>query len=441
MIAQENNRVQTAENGPDVAHRGNHFGVHGWRVIVFQGVLFWIAAGAVTHGLNVMLPALARNFGLDYSVLLALATPASWSSILAGPLCAWLSEKKGAKFNVIFCLIACGLCYGLLGYCGSFIGFTLLFAGVCFFGTGFAYVGGTAIMANWFVRRQGLALGWCTIGQTLSSAFFVPTLAGLFLWLGVRDGFWGISAMMFIVAVLAQRFIANRPEDMGLAPDNGGLSGGEQTERRRQHDGDRFPLGIGQLLRMRDVWFMGIATGGLYIMLVGVTSQIVPRLVGMGYAQSTAIFYMTLSALCGLPAAYGWGWCNQRFGVRRSLLFYTLWWMLAIVINMLAHHAVALWISLVMIGLAMPGATNLSTALIAAKFPRRIYVRALGIIHPIQSVVRCSAFTLLAFGLTYLGGYAGAYLLLAGVGAITLLLFWLIDVTPVSTGMTADDAR
>ncbi|MBJ7220349.1 MULTISPECIES: MFS transporter [unclassified Brenneria] len=419
----------------------NGFGARGWTIIVFQAVMFWIAAGAVTHGLNVMLPALSQTYDLDYSTLLALATPASWASIPAGPVCAWLCEKKGAKFNIIFCLIACGLCFGLLGYCGSLVGFTLLFAGVCFFGTGFAYVGGTAIMTSWFVRKAGLALGWCTVGQTFSSAFFVPTLAALFVWLGIRHGFWGISVMMFIMAVLVLLFVANKPEDVGLAPDNEPLSAAELGERMRQHDDYVCPLGVRQLLGMRDVWFMGIATGAIYIMLVGVVSQIVPRLMEMGYELNTAIFYMTVSALFGTLGAYGWGWLNHRIGVKQALLVYTGWWMVAVVINLFAHQPAMLWLSLLMIGFSLPGATNLSTSLIATKFPRRLYVRAIGIVHPIQSVVRCFAFSILAFGLAYLGGYTGAYLLLVGVGGVALVLIWLTDVTPVAVGPSASDGK
>ncbi|PWC20496.1 MFS transporter [Brenneria roseae subsp. roseae] len=423
------------DDTPSAAADRNGFGARGWTVIIFQAIMFWIAAGAVTHGLNVILPALSQTYDLDYSALLALATPASWASIPAGPACAWLCEKKGAKFNIVFCLVACGLCFGLLGYCGSLTGFALLFAGVCFFGTGFAYVGGTAIMTSWFVRKAGLALGWCTVGQTFSSAFFVPTLAALFVWLGIIHGFWGISVMMFIMAVLVLLFIANKPEDVGLAPDNEPLTAAELGARVREHDSYVCPLGVRQLLRMRDVWFMGISTGAIYIMLVGVVSQIVPRLMEMGYELNTAIFYMTMSALFGTLGAYGWGWLNHRIGVKRALLVYTLWWMVAVVINLFAHHAVMLWISLLMIGFSLPGATNLSTALIATKFPRRLYVRAIGIVHPIQSVVRCFAFSILAFGLAYLGGYTGAYLLLVGVGAVAFLLILMTNVTPVDVSV------
>ncbi len=48
-----------------------------------------------------------------------------------------------------------------------------------------------------------------------------------------------------------------------------------------------------------------------------------------------------------------------------------------------------------------------------------------------KSVIRCLSFSILAFGLAYLGGYTGAYALLVGVGVITLILLWLIDTTPV----------
>ncbi len=408
------------------------FGARGWTVIAFQAVMFWIAAGAVTHGLNVTLPALSQTYGLDYNTLLALATPASWASIPAGPITAWLCVKKGAKFNIIFCLIACGICFGLLGYSSSLLIFTVLFAGVCFFGTGFAYVGGTSIVTSWFVKKAGLALGWCTIGQTFSSAFFVPVLATCFAYFGVREGFWGIASMMFIMAILVTLFIRNRPEDVGMAPDNQPLSVLQNSAKAADTaKTGGSTLTLSRILRMKDVWLMGIATGAIYIMLVGVVSQIVPRLMSSGYELKTAIFYMSASAMFGIFGAYGWGWLNQKLGVKKAIMGYTLWWIIAIVFNLYADNSTMLWISLFMIGFSLPGATNLSTALIATKFPRGLYMKAIGIVHPIQSVIRCFSFSILAFGLAYLGGYTGAYMLFVATGIVTLILFAITDLTPV----------
>lgn len=414
------------------------FGVRGWTVIVFQAMMFWLAAGAVTHGLNVTLPALSKAYDLDYTTLLALATPASWASIPAGPIAAWLCEKKGAKFNIILCLVGCGVCYGLLGYFGSLTGFAILFAGVGFFGTGFAYVGGTAIVTSWFVKKSGIALGWCTVGQTFSSAFYVPALATSFAVFGVVNGFWAIASMMFAMAILVTLFIRNHPEDYGLTVDNDPASYSAQM----LPDGGRHTcaeeslyepqLTVKQMLRMKDVWLMGMATGAIYIMLVGVVSQIVPRLIQTGYELNDAIFFMSASALFGTFGAFGWGWLNQKIGVKKAIMTYTLWWMVAIVFNIFADNVIALTISMLMIGFSLPGATNLSTALIATKFPRKHYIRAIGIVHPIQSIIRCFSFSILAFGLAYLGGYNGAYMLFVGIGALTLLLLWCTDITPIT---------
>lgn len=410
------------------------FGARGWTVIIFQAIMFWIAAGAVTHGLNVTLPALSETYHLDYNLLLALATPASWVSILGGPFSAWLSEKKGAKFNVILCLVACGLCYGLLGYSSSVVIFTLLFSGVCFFGTGFAYVGGTAIVASWFVKKSGMAFGWTTMGQVFSSAFYVPALALSYSVFGVANGFWSIASMMFVMAILVTLFIYNHPEDCGLYPDNEAPTAEELAQKAEQEAQSKTEpqLSVKRLLGMKDVWLMGIATGAIYIMLVGVVSQIVPRLIQSGYELNEAIFYMSASALFGVTGAYGWGWLNQKIGVKPAIMVYTLWWIVAIGFNIFADNTIALAISMLMIGFSLPGATNLSTALIASKFPRKQYIRAIGIIHPVQSIVRCFAFSILAFGLAYLGGYNGAYLMFMAIGVITLLLFWLTDITPVN---------
>nr|WP_321238311.1 MFS transporter [uncultured Tolumonas sp.] len=415
----------------EVDTQNTGFGARGWSIIAFQAVMFWVAAGAITHGLNVTLPALSKTYNLDYNTLLALATPASWASIPAGPTAAWLCEKKGAKFNIIICLIACGLCFGLLGYASSFLSFSLLFAGVCFFGTGFAYVGGTAIVTSWFVKKAGLALGWCTVGQTFSSAFFVPSLAASFAIMGVQHGFWGIAGLMFVLAIITTLFIHNKPEDIGLAPDNEQVSPTQLAERQQQHNDYQCPLTVSMILKMKDVWLMGIATGAIYIMLVGVVSQIVPRLMSSGYSLETAIFYMSVSALFGTFGAFGWGWLNQKVGIKKAIMTYTAWWVVSIVINIYSDNVAMLWTSLLMIGLSLPGATNLSTALIATKFPRRLYVRAIGIVHPIQSIFRCFSFSILAFGLAYMGGYTGAYFMLAGVGVVTLFLFLITDVTPI----------
>ncbi len=411
--------------------RRSNFGRRGWSIILIEAALLWISSGSVVHGLNVILPALSQTYSLEYTRLLALATPASWASILAGFVGAWVCGEKGPKFLILASLACGGLAFGLMGTWGTTTGFVTLFAIVCFFDSCFAYVGGPALVTNWFPRKKGLAFGWSTMGQTFSTATYVPYVAFCFATFGVQAGFWGITAMMAVMFVVVWLFAADRPETLGCAPDNVPMSAEEIDRSRREQETWVCPYTVRQLLGMRDVWFMGLAFGGLYIVIVGLLSQFVPRLVAMGYPLETAILYMSIAAMVGVPGAYMWGWLSQRLGVKRCAMLYLAWYAVALTLNIFELNTVTMWISLAMIGEALGGATNLSMSIVAEKFPRGAFVKAWGVVNPIQSIVRCCAFAILAFGLTYLGGFPGAYSILLVVALISMVLIWKVDTTPL----------
>ncbi|MEI2384836.1 MFS transporter [Breoghania sp. JC706] len=410
----------------------SNFGFWGWSIVIIEAFMLWGSAGVQVHGLNIMVPTLSEHFGIPRTTLLFWATPASWGSVIAGFVCAMIADKFGAKITIVMSLIMCALCFGMLGTWGTVPGFVILFFGVCFFGSGYAYVGGFALIANWFPGKKNLALGWVTMGQTFSTVVFVPLLAFLFANIGVQAGFWAISALLGVQLVIVLAMVKNTPEERGMTPDNMPVVAPASDGGSGVAESKACPFTMGQLLKMKDVWFIALGSGGIFVMLVGVLSQFVPRLMTLGYSLDKAILYLSVSALIGVPGAYMWGWIGQKFGTKNGLLFYTLWWLVAVILNMFELSPVVLYLSLGMLGLSFGGASNLTTAIVAEKFPRAAFVRAFALIQPIQGILRCCSFAILAFGLTYLGGYIGAYACLAAVGVVTLVLFWIMDPTPVA---------
>lgn len=410
----------------------SNFGRRGWQVILFQAALFWFAAGLATHGLNITLPMLVARYGLDQAELLAWATPAAWAAVPASLICARFAGRYGTKLTILVCIALGALCWGLMGRASSVAAFVVLFAGVSFFATGFGYFAGPALVANWFPLKKDLALGWATIGQAFSSAFFVPAVALSLSVFGVRNGFWGLSALMAVMFVLALLFVRDRPEEVGCFPDNDPDSLGKLEALKRGQPADASELTVARLLANRHVWLMGCASGCVYIVLVGVISQLVPRLTALGLSLDAAISYVMIAALIGIPGAPVWGWIGQWLGTRMALVVYMLWWLGAVGLQVFEPRGAVLWLSLLMIGFSLGGATNLTTSIVASKFRRDAFVKAFGVIHPIQSVVRCFSFSILALGLNFLGGYTGAYALLAGVCLLTIVLTLMIDLEPVA---------
>lgn len=402
----------------------SNFGASGWMLIGLSAALMWISSGSIAHGLNVILPAIASTHHLDYTQLLALATPASWMSVVSGYFGAKLCQRIGAKPLIIAGLLLGGLSFGCMGQVGSLWAFAVLFSSVCIFDTTCAFIGGPAMIGAWFPRKQSLAMGWATMGQTISTATYVPITAMIFASLGVRRGFWAVPALMGIVALIFLRFPSANPKESLLSKVTGQKPGAKDLSERS--------FTTRELLGMKDVWLMGVSYGGIFIVVVGVISQLVPRLISMGVSEAQAIRAMTIAALVGTPGAWVWGALSQHCGVKISSIIYALWYSVAIAIHLLSGSAVTFWVSLLMIGFGLSGATNLSVSIVGEKFPGRQFVAAWGVVNPIQSILRCCAFAILAFGLHNLGGFRGSYLILIAVGLASAILLTQINVEPAS---------
>ncbi|WP_316859312.1 MFS transporter [uncultured Cohaesibacter sp.] len=405
----------------------SNFGRRGWTMILFSGLLFWINTGVSVDGLNVILGALSSTYHLDYNSMLAWATPASLFSIPAAPIFAWITHRYGAKVSILIGLAVTAVCFGFMGMWGSMTGFFVLFSAVCFCATGYAHIGGNTMIANWFPRKKGLALGWSTMGQNFSTALFVPLMAWLLVTFGTQNAFWGISAMVVLLMLLIGFLARNTPEEANVAPDNDPMTLEQIAESARQHHSYVCPFSTKQMLAMKDVWLIGLAYGALYMVTVGLVSQLVPRLMAIGYDMSTAISYLTIAALIGVFGSYAWGWLDQKIGTRKASLVYSFWYIIALSLNIFELNEITLWFSVFMIGFGIGGCGNLATSIVATKFNRGAFIKAWGIINPIQSVVRSFAFAVLALGLTVLGGYAGAYSIYIVINLIAAAMIWTLD--------------
>ena len=65
----------------------------------------------------------------------------------------------------------------------------------------------------------------------------------------------------------------------------------------------------------------------------------------------------------------------------------------------------------------------------ATVFGRFDFIRSMSILNPITGIVRSFAFMILAFGMVKLGGYSGAYAIVAALDVIGIFLVSRIDDT------------
>ena len=177
--------------------RGNdassNFSARGW-IIVFLGMAMWfLAAGMVVEGNNLIIPAFSSAHDVSSSTLYLIGTIANLIGIPMMACTGVLEDKFGPRKVTVGCYaMACGAMV-ILGLANNIVVYTI---GRIFFVVGVYcgnYIGLNGVITNWFPHKKDLILGYVTIGSNISTAFTLIFLNMTLIHVGLRGTFfvWG----------------------------------------------------------------------------------------------------------------------------------------------------------------------------------------------------------------------------------------------------------
>ncbi len=183
-----------------------------------------------------------------------------------------------------------------------------------------AYVGHSAFLPHWFVRRRGLAIGIAFSGVGLFAMFLMPWLQLIINSDGWRAACWTMAIMIVVIVVpLNLIFQRRHPEDVGLLADG---EKAEQTKLSKQTNPDnvvdRDWAEIDWTLRRalkttRFWWFAAAVFCALYVYYTVQVHQ-TKFLIEVGFSTKEAAFALGLVGLTGVAGMLGLGYLSDRIG-------------------------------------------------------------------------------------------------------------------------------
>jgi len=275
---------ETTTNKSPGRSRGVFFG---WWVMLasFIGMLFGTAA-ILVFSLGVFIQPLQQEFGWTRAQISVAAAIIVWVSVLTQPIQGVLIDRYGVRRVVLPSIpiftVPLALLYFLPGNIFVFYAAWIVIT-IC----GLALWNGSynKVMAAWFDRRLGLAVGIVSAGQGAGAAL-VPALSQFLVsHFGWRLAYVGLAAVTLVVTLLFNAlFLRDKPADLGLLPD------GEKARAATTPSAIEAGYSFRDSVRLRPFWIMAVAFFLLGTMSTAIVTHQVPMLIDSGLTPQRAAF-------------------------------------------------------------------------------------------------------------------------------------------------------
>lgn len=418
---------------------------HGWRIVAVAFFVDFIAVGFFFYSYGVFFKALAEDFGgarLGVSVGLTLVNMVGG---LVAPFIGRALDRYPIKYVIVAGTLSMGIGFGLLGIIAERWQFYLILATLIAFGTN--AMGGLAtakLVANWFDRRRGMALGVATMGISLSGVAMPLISAWLIAELGWRGGFmvFGAFTLLMVLPVVI-RYVVSSPEDMGLEPDGDRRAPGSPPPRKRPQ------ASSWALLKTWNFWMISLAISLLFCAMGATLTHMVPRVTDMGYTLLEAAPVLSFGAAAGVFGKVAFGWLVDRLDPRFGILAALASQFVGQVGMLTFDSYVGFALSATVFGFGMGGVVPLHGAIAGIAFGRENFGKVMGLMRPAMMPLQVAGVPFAGWVFDTYGDYRLAFQVFLGLYLLSAICTWFLRlpsrddpdaIRPVSEAKGASDA-
>lgn len=295
---------------------------YGW-VVVATAFICLFAAYGVWNSFPVFYVAILDEFGWSRSSTVLTTSIFAGVYALSAPLTGGAIDRFGPRVVMPLGAITLGL--GLLATSRVselwqlYLTYGLLAAaGESMVGT----IANLSVLARWFSRRRGTAIGLASSGIGVGALLLVPAAQWIITNHGWRTAYTALG--VFIVATipaLTLAFQRGRPEEMGLLPDGDRpkgqqVAGGRARPQLRLVDAQWAGTAwtVRSALATRRFWLLFCTFMLATTSHAAIWTHIVAYLNGKGFDPLLGASVVGFIGICSSFGKIAWGWLSDRIG-------------------------------------------------------------------------------------------------------------------------------
>ena len=403
-------------NRPDIRPPKIFYGV--W--IAFAAfVFFFLTAGAGFYSFSVFIKPFEETFGWSRASISLAMSIFMLTQGVCGTLIGYLTARYGPKRVMTISAVATGAVFISVYFTQTLWYFYLVYALLAVATTGIGMIPVSSLLARWFVRRRGTAIGFAMVGIAMGGFVMSPLVGVLnahlsWRWSYVLMGFlaWALAVPMTLFVIKAS------PAEMGLRPDgdeseetNGGPRPENGAGPGAQEEGWPFRAAV----RSRAFWWIA-ATYLLAPMAQGGVLQHQVRVVNVaGIPATAAAMALGLTAGMGGLGKLSFGRLSENFPFRYVAGLCFGLQALAILLLLTVKSVAAVWVYVVLYGFGMGGVVVLMALAVGYYFGVVAFGTIMGVVAFVQAIGSSSGAYISGLMYDTFGSYTYALILFGSI--------------------------
>ena len=386
----------------------------GWWVASAPFLGAALATGAGQYGFGAFIGPLEDTFGWSRTQISASLSFTAIGSLIA-PLLGTIMDRYGAKWIMVVSLALIALSYALrplMTDIWHWYALSLLqYAGY----TGASMLSAGKLVAMWFQRRRGRAMGITAMGNNFGG-LVIPPMLGLLLPLVSWEGsYLALAALSVLLAAYVLAVVRDFPRASELGDELTGAVVGDSPALTG--------WSLKQALRSRAFYAITLAVVLGTFTYAAILPQIITHLTDVGYSLGVASAALSVFAVCGMVGKYVMGYAAERVTSRRALMANFVGQAAFLVTLIWAESPLVMWVALPLFGFFNGAFGALFQLVVQDAFGARHYGGIMGMIN-MMTVISFGVGPLLAgasFDLTDSYAFAfGAVAIMFLTGALAL---------------------
>lgn len=277
--------------------------------------LFGISSGPAAFGLasvGLYIDHFQRLYGWSRTEISAAVSIMMVCTALSLPVVGHLIDRFGAKRVLIPSVIAMGLCLLAIPLVTAYWQFVAIYVGIGTLAAGSNAAAYLRVLASWFDRSRGLAIGIAGSGTGLGFAYVPIVTQYLIANYGWQAGYVGLGLIMLCLTLPLVAFaLREAPADVKAS--------------LLEAPASSVGKSLVEAASTRDFWILGAVFVTASVVLYGLIPHLAPLLIDRGFDSGTAAQFASAFGLSAFGGRILIGYLLDKFDARRiALVFLSL---------------------------------------------------------------------------------------------------------------------